>query len=121
MTISASRSSFGSASRCSSRAVVPSHQQDDRVVCGEELDVFGDHALCCHFGTSRLFRHNQVRDIFGHSAGLSAVVIEKKNQITGSKKKPGDITVHQYHRGFSSTAFDVTVAHPLQKKHIEVA
>jgi ubiquitin carboxyl-terminal hydrolase 44/49 len=94
------------------------------VVCGEELDVFGDHALCCHFGTSRLFRHNHVRDILGHSAkaaGLSAVVIEKKNQITGSKKKPGDITVQQYHRGFSSTAFDVTVAHPLQKKHIDVA
>ena len=37
-------------------------------ICGDELDVFGDHALCCHFGTSRLFRHNQVRDILGHSA-----------------------------------------------------
>jgi hypothetical protein len=102
----------------------PATSKTTGVVCGEELDVFGDHALCCHFGTSRLFRHNQMRDIFGHSAkaaGLSAVVIEKKNQITGSKKKPGDITVHQYHRGFSSTAFDVTVAHPLQKKHIDVA
>jgi hypothetical protein len=49
------------------------------------------------------------------------VVIEKKNQISGSKKKPGDITVQQYHRGFSSTAFDVTVTHPLQKKYIEIA
>jgi hypothetical protein len=93
-------------------------------VCGAEMDVFGDHALCCHHGTSRVFRHNQVRDILGHAAkaaGLSAVVIEKKNQISGSKKKPGDITVQQYHRGFSSTAFDVTVTHPLQKKYIEVA
>ena len=65
-----------------------------------------------------------LRDILGHAAkaaGLSAVVIEKKNQISGSKKKPGDITVQQYHRGFSSTAFDVTVTHPLQKKYIEVA
>ena len=32
-------------------------------VCGEELDAHGDHALCCHYGTSRVFRHNQVRDI----------------------------------------------------------
>jgi hypothetical protein len=92
--------------------------------CGGEMDVLGDHALCCHNGTSRVFRHNNLRDILGHSAkaaGLSAVVIEKKNQIAGSKKKPGDITVQQYHRGFQSSAFDVTVAHPLQKKYIDVA
>jgi hypothetical protein len=102
----------------------PASSSKSGEVCGEELDVFGDHALCCHFGTSRVFRHNHVRDIFGHAAkaaGLSAVVIEKKNQISGSKKKPGDITVQQYHRGFSSSAFDVTVAHPLQKKYIDVA
>ena len=42
--------------------------------------------------------------------GLSAaVVIEKKNQIEGSNAKPGDITVQQYHRGFASSAFDVTI------------
>lgn len=92
--------------------------------CGVEMDVYGDHAICCNHGTSRVFRHNNLRDILSHAAkaaGLSAVVVEKKNQIAGSKRKPGDITVQQYHRGFSSSAFDVTVAHPLQKKHIEVA
>ena len=85
--------------------------------CDKELDVYGDHALCCHFGTSRVFRHNNLRDILGHAArgaGLAAVVIEKKNQITGSQQKPGDITIQQYSHGFSSTAFDVTVTHPLQ-------
>jgi hypothetical protein len=104
--------------------VCPATSSKSGEVCGAELDVFGDHALCCHFGTSRLFRHNNLRDILGHAAkgaGLSAVVIEKKHQITGSKKKPGDITVQQYHHGFPSTAFDVTIAHPLQKKFIEVA
>jgi hypothetical protein len=88
------------------------------------MDVFGDHAICCCHGTSYLFRHNNVRDILGHSAraaGLSAVVIEQKNQIDGSNEKPGDITVQQYHRGFTSSAFDVTVSHPLQKRYIEVA
>lgn len=101
----------------------PALSKDGRA-CEGEMDVFGDHALCCPHGTSRVFRHNNLRDILGHSAkaaGLSAVVIEKKNQIAGSKKKPGDITVQQYHRGFQSSAFDVTVAHPLQKKYIEVA
>jgi hypothetical protein len=101
-----------------------SKKTGDTNVCGEDLDIFGDHALCCKFGPSRVFRHNHLRDILGHAAkgaGLSAVVIEQKNQITGSNKKPGDITVQQYHRGFSSTAFDVTVTHPLQKKFIEVA
>ena len=77
-------------------------------ICGSEMDVFGDHALCCHNGPSLLFRHNNIRDILGHSAraaGLAAVVIEKKNQIEGSRAKPGDITVQQYHRGFASSAF----------------
>src|SRR6187402_3180870 len=62
--------------------------------------------------------------ILGHSAraaGLAAVVIEKKNQIDGSKAKPGDITVQQYHRGFATSAFDVTITHPLQKKFLEIA
>jgi len=92
--------------------------------CGDEMDVFGDHAICCLHGPSLLFRHNNVRDILGHSAkaaGLSAVVMEKKNQIEGSNAKPGDITVQQYHRGFASSAFDVTISHPLQKKYIQVA
>jgi len=92
--------------------------------CGDEMDIFGDHAVCCHHGPSLLFRHNNVRDILGHAAraaGLSAVVIEKKDQVDGSLVKPGDITVQQYHRGFATSAFDVTITHPLQKKTIEVA
>jgi len=88
------------------------------------MDVFGDHALCCLYTSSLVFRHNNIRDILGHSAraaGLAAVVIEKKNQIDGSKAKPGDITVQQYHRGFATSAFDITISHPLQKKFIEIA
>ena len=93
-------------------------------VCGAEMDPFGDHAICCHHGTSLLFRHNNVRDILGHAAraaGLSGVVAEKKYQVEGSSEKPGDITVQQYHRGFALSAFDVTISHPLQRKYIEVA
>jgi hypothetical protein len=92
--------------------------------CGAQMDVFGDHAACCHNGPSLVFRHNNVRDILGHSArgaGLSAVVIEKKNQVAESKVKPGDITVQQYHRGFATSAFDVTITHPLQQKFLEIA
>ena len=92
--------------------------------CGIEMDRFGDHAICCHYGPSLLFRHNNVRDIMGHSAraaGLPAVVTEKKHQIEGSNEKPGDITVQQYHRGFASSAFDVTITHPLQQKYLEIA
>ena len=29
--------------------------------------------------------------------------------------------MQQYHRGFASSAFDVTISHPLQKKYIQVA
>ena len=59
-------------------------------------------------------------DVFSSTAGLAAVVIEKKNQIDGSKTKLGDITI-QYHRGFATSAFDVTIAHPLQKFFFEIA
>jgi hypothetical protein len=92
--------------------------------CGEEMDVFGDHSICCRHSPSLIYRHNHVRDILGHAArgaGLAAVVIEKKNQLEGSTKKPGDITVQQFHRGFATSAFDVTISHPLQKKFLTVA
>src|SRR5690348_4918700 len=57
------------------------------LACGCQMDVYGDHALCCHNGASHLFRHNSVRDMLGRAAraaGLSAVVTEKKNQVEGS-------------------------------------
>src|SRR6476660_255026 len=38
------------------------------LACGCQMDVYGDHALCCHNGTLLLFRHNSVRDILGHAA-----------------------------------------------------
>ena len=69
-----------------------------------QMDVYGDHAMCCHNGPSLYFRHNSIRDILGHAAraaGLSAVVIEKRNQVEGSNAKPGDITVQHYHRAFA--------------------
>jgi len=102
----------------------PALSSSEGNVCGAVMDLYGDHAACCHNGTSLVFRHNNVRDILGHSAraaGLAAVVIEKKNQIDGSLVKPGDITVQQYCRGFPTSAFDVTIAHPLQKKFLEIA
>ena len=46
---------------------------------------------------------------------------EKKHQVEGSNVKPGDITVQHYHRGFASSAFDVTISHPLQKKYLDIA
>ena len=49
------------------------------------------------------------------------VVTEKKNQVEGSNAKPGDITVQHYHRGFASSAFDITISHPLQKKYLDIA
>ena len=88
------------------------------------LAVLGDHAVCCRNSPSISFRHNNVRDILGHSAraaGLAAVVLEKRYQVDGSNERPGDIPVQQCHRGFASSAFDVTISHPLQKKYIEVA
>jgi hypothetical protein len=92
-------------------------------VCGEQVDVLGDHALCCHHSSSLVFRHNKVRDILKHAAigaGLSAVDREEEPG-GGLQGQAGDISVQQYHRGFATSAFDVTISHPLQKKYIEIA
>src|SRR5687768_4584861 len=67
------------------------------------------------------FPHNSVRDILGHAARVadfSAVVIEKMSQAEVCSFKPGDITAQHYHRGFASSALDITVSHPLQKKYL---
>src|SRR5688572_3881442 len=96
----------------------------NKLACEAQMDVFGDHAICCHNGTSIVFWHKNIRDIHCHSAraaSRAAVVTEKKNQIASYRAKPGDITVQQYHRGFASSDFDVTIAHPLQKKFIKIA
>jgi len=37
-----------------------------------------------------------------------------------SKAQPGDITVQQYHRGFTFSAFPVTITHPLQQKYMKL-
>ena len=91
-------SSFAWEFHCSMHLFLALLSSGDGKACPEQMDVFGDHAPCCHNGPSLVFRHNNVRDILGHSAraaGLAAVVIEKKNQIEGSRTKPGDITVQQ--------------------------
>lgn len=87
----------------------PALSSSEGKACASEMDIFGD-------GPSLVFRHNNVRD---RASGL-ATVIDKKNQIDGSKAKPGDITIQQYHRGFSTSAFDVTIAHPLRQKYKEL-
>ena len=103
---------------------VPHTQQRGKSLQCRDGRVRRSRCLLSPWAFSLLFRHNNVRDILGHAArgaGLTAVVLEKKNQIAGSRAKPGDITVQQYHRGFASSAFDVTVTHPLQKKFLEIA
>src|SRR6185437_10830405 len=89
------------------------------VVCDCQMDVYGDHALCCHNGPSLLFRHNSIRDILGHAAraaGLSAVVIEKKNQVEGSNAKPGDIPSN-----ITIVASRLPLLTSLQKKYLDIA
>ena len=51
------------------------------------MDVYGDHAICCNHGTSRVFRHNNLRDILPCCQSSRLV----SGHIAGSKKKPGDI------------------------------
>ena len=46
----------------------------DGKACSEQMDVFGDHAPCCHNGTSLLFRHME-------EAGMAAEEAHDKKVI----------------------------------------
>src|SRR5882672_5804553 len=55
------------------------------------------------------------------SAAPLCIVVVLRRRIMKVQREPRRQHLQQYHRGFPSSAFDVTVTHPLQKKYLEVA
>ena len=83
--------------------------------CGIEMDRFGDHAICCHYGPSLLFRHNNVRDILGHSARVASRLWSPKRSTRSKVQRE----TRRHHGPRASPR--VTIAHPLQQKYLEIA
>jgi len=82
------------------------------LMCGEALDPFGDHLLCCK-KNKLVQHHNTVRD------ALAMVLREKgvhcKTEVTiGGKMRPADIAFEGVDPA-GPLAVDLVVFHPLQK------
>ena len=81
-------------------------------LCGEPLDPFGDHLLCCK-KNKLVQRHNAVRDALALVLKENRVRCETEVAI-GGKTRPADVAI----LGFDPAgplAVDLVVFHPLQK------
>ena len=78
--------------------------------CGEPVDPFGDHFVCCpKNGITR--RHNALRDAIFEVLVQNAIPAAK--EVTSrNRKRPADILLVAWERG-RDVAVDLTVTHPL--------
>lgn len=83
--------------------------------CGLQSDIFGVHAIQCSYRGERIHRHNQLRDIFYHTASdaLLRPTREERNLLPDSERKPGDVFISGWAHG-RDVALDSTVTSPLQ-------
>ena len=79
-------------------------------LCGEPVDPFGDHFVCCkQNGSTR--RHNALRDAI-FDVLVSASIPSAKEVTCGTRQRPADILLLAWERG-RDVAVDLTVTHPL--------
>jgi hypothetical protein len=78
--------------------------------CGEPVDPFGDHFVCCDLnGSTR--RHNALRDAM-FDVLVQGSILAAKEVNSGNRKRPADILLVAWERG-RDVAVDLTVTHPV--------
>src|SRR3954470_372087 len=84
-------------------------------LCEQNMDVYGDHALCCKKSGDRITRHNRLRNLVFKlvDTGLLSPDLE----IDTSLRRPGDVSIKNWslRRGL---AIDVAVICPLAASHL---
>jgi hypothetical protein len=90
--------------------------------CKQNMDILGDHALCCKRSGDMITRHNRVRNLVAHFAdvGLLSPEMEKLGLLgptDRSRRRPGDVSFKSWapHRGL---AVDVAVICPVAASHL---
>ena len=91
-------------------------------LCEQNMDIYGDHSLCCKKSGDRITRHNRLRNLVFKLAdtGLLRPDLEKLG-ILGvtdkTRRRPGDVSIKDWslRRGL---AIDVAVIHPLAVSHL---
>jgi len=90
--------------------------------CGEDSDVFGDHAVGCGKEGERIFRHNVLRDALYQTAKQASLAPAKEQSalLPGSQAKPADVFIPGWANG-RDAALDVTVVSSLQTEMVRRA
>ena len=86
---------------------------------GGWCDVKGDHASMCGGGTSRILRHNNIRNIIAKAArdvGFSTDL--EHGGGLGDQRRPGDVIVYNWRDG-RHLLIDVVVINPLCSSNID--
>jgi hypothetical protein len=91
-------------------------------LCMQQINIYGDHALCCAKNGDLVIRHNALRNLIYSIAshGLLKPVLEKQGILgptTG--RRPGDVVIPdwKHHNGL---AIDVAVTSPLAKRNLRL-
>ena len=78
-------------------------------LCGEAIDPFGDHFVCCERNGCTQ-RHNAVRDAFFAMCVRAGMAVEKEARCVG-QRRPADILLLLWSRG-QHVAIDFVCTHP---------
>lgn len=91
-------------------------------LCKQNMDIYGDHSLCCKMTGDNITRHNRVRNFLFKLADRGQLNPEmEKLGILGptdsSKRRPGDVSIPLWSFG-RGLAIDVAVICPLASSHL---
>ena len=78
--------------------------------CGEALDSFGDHLLCCRKG-GFYQRHSAIVGLLWHLCRAQGLPVSLEVAVSDSLR-PADLLISHW-KGSAPLAVDVTVVHPL--------
>ena len=88
----------------------PAHTHPQCPLCGDSMDSFGDHLLCCK-KSGFLQRHSAIVRHLWHMSTAAGFRAETEVAI-GGNTRPADLLLPHW-KGGGPLAIDVTVVHPL--------
>ena len=91
------------------------NERSDGELCGESLDAFGNHAVSCDTGPLRIFRHNDLADVYAAILEEVGAVVRQEVFVPefSTENKEAWLDVWAYGLpDLSDLLLDITVRHP---------
>ena len=106
--------------------------RNQEIMCGKDLDIFGDHAVMCNFGPYIFARHGRVNNALaqaGRDAGYAALLEQVVPELAVKKHRGGIVVLEDAyldvelfgHPYAQDRLLDATVRHPAAKRIVNKA